>query len=359
VPVSTARRVAALLLAAVAVGALVAGCGLPGDRVHVSAEFTDSVGLYPGNPVAVLGIPVGTVTALRPAGTKVVVDMELDPDVPVPADAGAVTLSPSLVTDRRVELTPAYTGGPRLADGDLIPLGRTRTPVEIDRVFAAADRLAGALNKVDGPGGRPALSEVLDTTAETFAGNGDKLRRALHGLAAAVGVGADQRDQLVALIRAVDHLTGAAAEQDGTIRSFSTNLTDATALLDRQGPDLVRSLDEITELLDRTDALVRDNREAGGATLDDLRVTAHTLAGRTRELSEALDTLPVLFQNLTNIVDPQRKALRGHINIDTAVINNQLLGDVCARALMPAICPGPGRDPAMAGLARTLLGGAG
>jgi virulence factor Mce-like protein len=357
--VQVIRRVVAALVTLVALAAT-AGCGLlPESRMTISAVFPDSTGLYLGNDVAVLGIKVGSVVAVHPEGTHVVVDMAVDSDVKIPADVGAVTLSPSVVTDRRVELTPVYRGGPTMRDGDRIPLDRTRTPVEIDRVFAAADRIAGQLNTVLDQGGRPALADALDVASHDFAGNGDKLRESLHGLAAAVGVGADYRDQLVQLIRDVDHLTQVSAQQDGTIRSFTGNLTEATSLLDQQGPHLVDALDNVTDLLARTDRLISDNRSKGEDTLHNLRVSANTLADHSRDLAESLDVLPTTFRNLAAIVDPQRHAARAHASIEQPILDTQLISGVCQRFGSPQMCSGSfdGRSSTAAtGLAALMTG---
>src|SRR5882672_1383717 len=192
-----ARGVLAALVTVLISGlmlALVSGCGVfGGSPTRISAQFQDAVGLFVGNDVAVLGLKVGSVTAIRPEGTHVLVDMAIDPEVKVPANVGAVTMSPSVVTDRRVELTPVFRGGPTMRDGDLIPIDRTHTPVEIDRVFAAVDRLTSQLNSAQG--GNPALADAVNVAADTFQGNGEMVGQAVHGLAAAVGVGADQRDQ--------------------------------------------------------------------------------------------------------------------------------------------------------------------
>ena len=354
---SAVRGTLAALVTALAV-ALVSGCGVFGSSpVRISAQFADAIGLYVGNDVSVLGLKIGTVTAIHPEGTHVVVDMSIDPDVKVPANVGAVTMSPSVVTDRRVELTPVYRGGPTLRDGDLIPLDRTHTPVEIDRVFAAADRLTGQLNSA--AGGNPALSDALSVAASTFAGNGDKVRQGIHGLAAAIGVGADQRDQLVNLVKDVDQLTQKAADNDNTIRQFSSNLTDATSLLDDQGPHLRQVLDNLNELLDRTNQLISDNRSKGEDTLDNVRVTARTLADRRRELAEAADVLPTAFQNLYNIVDFGRGRARAHAGLDQLLLDTQLLQGVCDRLGVPLLCTlnkqGKTGD---VGLAMLLLGGA-
>jgi virulence factor Mce-like protein len=345
------------LLVALLVGGTVSGCGLfGGTPMRISAQFQDSVGLYVGNDVSVLGIKVGSVKGIRPEGTHVVVDMAIDPGITLPAGVSAVTMSPSVVTDRRVELTPVYRGGPTMRDGDLIPADRTHTPVEIDRVFAAADRLTSQLNSAQG--GQPALADALNVAADTFAGNGDKVHQAVHGLAAAVGVGADQRDQLVNLIKDVDQLTQTAANNDTTIRQFSSNLTDATALLDQQGPHLREVLDNVNELLDKANQLISDNRGKGEDVLHNVRVTASTLADRRRELAESADELPTLFQNLYNIVDFGRGRARAHAGLDQILLDTQILQGVCLKAQIPLLCPlTEGKSPTDSGLGTLLHGG--
>lgn len=77
----------------------------------VSAYFGRTVGLYAGSSVRVLGIKVGEITAVTPAGDQVRVDMNVDAGVSIPADAGAVVVAPSLVSDRYVQLTPPTTPG--------------------------------------------------------------------------------------------------------------------------------------------------------------------------------------------------------------------------------------------------------
>lgn len=91
-------------------------------KTQVTAQFQDAVGLYVGNGVSVLGMDVGKVTGITPRGGYVEVKLSIDADIDVPADVEAVTVSNSVLTDRHVELTPAYTGGPKLRSGDVLGL---------------------------------------------------------------------------------------------------------------------------------------------------------------------------------------------------------------------------------------------
>ena len=67
-----------------------------------------------------LGVQVGAVDKVTPSGTDVVVEMHYDDDIDVPADAKAVIVSPSIVGDRYIQLTPVYESGPKLADGAIL-----------------------------------------------------------------------------------------------------------------------------------------------------------------------------------------------------------------------------------------------
>lgn len=172
-----------LALAATTVGA---AWSVTRDRgtITITAQFDSAAGLYPGNVVAVLGMPVGQVSKITAQGGYAEVEFTVDSQVKVPADAQAVTLSTSILTDRQIELSPPYRGGPELRDGDTIGLSRTRTPVEFDRVLGMLDKLSGSL-RGDGAGGGP-IAAVLNAGDGVAAGNGDRIKTALDELSRAL-----------------------------------------------------------------------------------------------------------------------------------------------------------------------------
>ena len=108
----------------------------PGKQV--TAYFSESIGVYPGSTVRVLGVPVGTVDAVQPDGHG----GQGHHDGRSTASRCPAGRKPSwwrraCVSDRYVQLTPAYTGGPQLADGAVIPVSRTAVPVEVDQIYAS------------------------------------------------------------------------------------------------------------------------------------------------------------------------------------------------------------------------------
>ena len=73
------------------------------------ADFPRTVSIYQGSDVRVLGVPIGKVDKVEPEGTHVAVTMHYDDKYQLPADAKALIVAPSIVGDRYVEVTPAYS----------------------------------------------------------------------------------------------------------------------------------------------------------------------------------------------------------------------------------------------------------
>ncbi len=78
-------------------------------RTHLVAYFDNSNGIFVGDEVRIVGVPVGEIDEIEPQPMQVKISFWLDDQYKVPADAKAVILSPSLVTSRAIQLTPPPT----------------------------------------------------------------------------------------------------------------------------------------------------------------------------------------------------------------------------------------------------------
>lgn len=76
-----------------------------GERTG-TAYFTQVKGLFEGDDVQVLGVPVGRITKITPEPGRVRVDFTYDADRAIPADAKAVVMAPSVVPVRNLTLAP-------------------------------------------------------------------------------------------------------------------------------------------------------------------------------------------------------------------------------------------------------------
>jgi phospholipid/cholesterol/gamma-HCH transport system substrate-binding protein len=183
--------IAAVVTLVVAVAtAVVIGAKIvtPKHTRAMCAEFTDAVGLYPGNKVALLGIEVGSTTAIVNKPDHVEVDFTVPTDLDLPADVGAVTYSQSIVTDRHIELTKPYTSGPKFTGQGCIKLGSTKTPISISETFSAIGKLADTIMEPQ-PGQDPsqapgvqAINDSVRAASRSLDGTGAGLNRTLGNL---------------------------------------------------------------------------------------------------------------------------------------------------------------------------------
>lgn len=332
------RKLAALCATAL----LASGCALLPDSVtglgermlseqkRISADFENVAGLYAGNEVSVLGVPVGVVDSVTPRGSYVEVVMSIDRDVRIPAEAMAALVSPQLITNRHVELAPAYSGtGPELADGAHLPLARTRTPVELDRILANFDQLGEAL-KGDAETG-PMASRVLFPLLD---GNGDRLRETLDELSAAFEVTFANKDQIANTIVKLGEITQIIAENDQTVRDFSARITELVALFGQQSPGLQAVLTQLDDFITNTSSVLGQNQDQLAGALTKFVAIATQMRANARNLTEIVDVAPLLFQNVDNAVSREKQALRLHGLLDKIVLDSEALSLFCERVQM-------------------------
>ena len=80
-------------------------------RVMVVGYFANANGIFVGDDVRILGVPVGGSTPRTAGLTGVRVTFSYDGKYRVPATANAAILSPALVTARTIQLTPPIPTG--------------------------------------------------------------------------------------------------------------------------------------------------------------------------------------------------------------------------------------------------------
>ena len=281
---------------------LATGCvpdAVRSDKITVTAYFSDSAGLFVGNDVGILGVPVGKVTDIEPEGDQVKVTLEIDADRAVPADAGAVVVARSVATDRYVELTPVYDGGEKMADGAKIETDRTASPVDFDEVLATinefATGIAGSKNATR------AVKRFIDAGADALEGTGGLANRSIRELAQAVSTMSGQREDFAETIVSLDILVSTIAENDDTVRTFVDQIADASSLLaDERGNfrDALRALDRAVTVVAE---FAVDNRDEVVRTFDNATKVFRTMLSKRAALTEILRVMPLTLENLMRL----------------------------------------------------------
>lgn len=318
------------VLVALVAAALVVLPGLGKRTVH--AEFASTSGLYEGDDVRVLGVPVGKVTAIEPSDDLVRVTMRVDGSVDVPADARAVIIAQSLVSGRFVQLTPVYAGGDRLADGATIPVQRTASPVEWDEIKAELMRLSEALGpeELDPQG---SLGRFIDTAAENLEGNGDTFRTTLRELSATMHTLSEGRTDLFGTIRNLQAFVSVLSQSNEQIVQFGGRLASVSDVLAASSDQLGVSLADLNVAVGDVQRFVADNRAGLTESVQRLADATEVLARKRPELERVLHAGPTSLANFYNIYKPAQGSLTGALALNnTANPIEWMCGSVGAAA---------------------------
>jgi virulence factor Mce-like protein len=310
-----ARFGRAVLLGAVIGTALVVAAALlvyyvafQQDTYKITARFTATPGLYAGNSVDVLGVPTGTIVSLTPKPGYVAVVLSLPTNVHVPAGAKAVLMAPNPVSDRFVELTPAYTGGPVLPAGAVIGLDRTFVPLELDSIYSAVDNLSKSL----GPAGANAhgdLTAVLHAFAQLANGNGKDLHDAIEQIAAALPALTAHPNELKRLVTGLDQLTSTLASHDSTINALYDDLANATSQLADERSTIGAAIANLQQGVAEVAQFLKANQAHLGNSVQNLNGTLAAVMAEQKSLIQTFDTAPLGFQNFNRAIDPTAPCL--------------------------------------------------
>jgi virulence factor Mce-like protein len=293
----TARSALVAVLALGLMGVLLVRSADAVEPKTVTAHFTRAVSVYEGTDVRILGVTVGSVTAVTPEGDSVRVDIEYDGELDLPVDARAVVVTPTLVADRFVQLTPVHTGGEAMPDGAVIELPETAVPVELDRIYASLDELTRTL----GPNGVNAdgtLNNLVRAGAQALDGQGQRANEMLRGLSEAATTFDNSSGDLFATVSQLADFTQTLADNDRLVRAFFADLADVAGQLSDERQELQALLAAVADSVGTVKGFVEDNREALVTDVEKLTRIVRTIASERQSLDDALAVAPVAMGNL-------------------------------------------------------------
>jgi phospholipid/cholesterol/gamma-HCH transport system substrate-binding protein len=344
-----ARIVAvATLVAALIIGGIVAVATSGPTETTITALFATAPGLYPGNQVKILGMPVGQVTKITPGPNYVMVQMEVPASTPVPADAQALIMAPQVVNDRYVQLNPAYSGGPKMKSGALIPLSKTAVPISVDAIIDSLDALAKALGP-NGANAHGALSGLIASAAHSFGPNGAALHSTLTSLGNALEALSSKSPQLTALFDNLGNLSKVASQFTGTYQAFANDLAVVSTELASDTADIGSALSNLQQVLGSLAEFIRTNGAALGSSVKSLEAFAGAVAAKQKELAQVFTGLPVALDNITQAVDPNAPggtALRSRLDplSGSASFAKSVCGSPLLRLLLLSVDAGQDKD---------------
>ncbi len=285
------------------------------DEVRtVTAHFPRAVSVYEGSEVRILGVKVGRVTAVVPEGNSVRVEMEYDAEEKIPADAKAAVITPTLVADRFVQLTPAYTGGPVMEDDADIPLPDSGVPVELDRIYSSLRDLSEALgpNGVNRDG---TLDHLLRAGSRNLEGEGRLGNQMIRDLSAATATFGRGSGDLFGTVTELAKFTQVLGNNDRLVRAFIKDLAGVSSALADERFELERALDAVARSVGVVEGFVRENRTALVTDLEKLTRVMKTINSERDSLDTVLRVGPLALGNLAVAYDNQTGSIGSRIGL--------------------------------------------
>ncbi|MFT3900967.1 MAG: MCE family protein [Gordonia sp. (in: high G+C Gram-positive bacteria)] len=288
-------------------------------QTTIDATFKRGVGIYKGSDVRLLGVKVGKVTKVVPDGDKVHVDMRVKRGLKLPKDVRAVQVAPSIISDRYVQLTPAYTGGDRAGSHIVLGEDQTMVPVEVDELYGNLQKLSKSLGP-DGVNAKKgdkegAVTRAVRVGADNLRGNGEKLGATFENLSKAATTLSDSSGNLVDTIKQLNTFVSALEQNDTQVRQFNTQMASFNTFLAGESDQLGQALATLSVALGDVSRFVGANQQAIGDTVRSLKPTTEVLKQRQDSIKEIFSVLPVTVSNLINAYDAESGTLAMRLTV--------------------------------------------
>lgn len=190
----------------------------------VSVHLKESGGLFEHGEVTYRGFTVGRVQDLEFRTDGVTAVLAIRNKWKIPSDdLTAEVHKRSAVGEQYLDLVPKTNDGPFLADGSVIDVGATSTPVPDQEVIVAADRLLRSIDP-------KALSTMVDESAAAFSGAGMDLSRLFTNSETILAAAQDALPATKALLRDGQVVLGTQDQQAATISALLGDLVTVSGV---------------------------------------------------------------------------------------------------------------------------------
>jgi phospholipid/cholesterol/gamma-HCH transport system substrate-binding protein len=284
----------------------------------VVAYFPQTLALYAGDKVQIMGVRVGAIDSIEPAGDKMKVTFTYSSKYKVPANVTASVLNPSLVASRTIQLAPPYTGGPELENGAVIPIDRTQVPVEYDELRDSINRILTDLGPTKQQPKGP-FGDVIESFADGLNGKGLEINQSLNSLSEALTTLNQGRGDFFGVVKSLALFVNALYKNDQQFVELNNQLAKFTNAFTNTDREVASAVRDLNQLLTTTRGFLNENASVLTGDVNKLAdVTNAILQPEPRNgLETALHVFPNLAANAVNISSPVAGGIVG-----LPVINN-------------------------------------
>lgn len=303
-----AKLISTIMTTALLAGAAAYVVSRPETKTYtVTAEIDQAPNLFAGGRVMVRGVDVGRITDVVPGDDAVTLTLEIRQEIKIPADATLAVIPVTVISDRYVQLFPAYTAGPTLADGDHISLDRTSIPAELDDVLTQLQGLLEALEPRR-EGQRGALARLIDSLDKVFADRSDDLAGTLEGGATVLENLADSEGDLTGIIQNLDRVFLALANRSSEIAIVNERFQLVAEALLADQENLEGTVENIAFLSDEVADVLDSSGDEIGGSFERLANVLRALLRHQGSLKKGIQWSNVIAQQL-GVTDSSGKGL--------------------------------------------------
>lgn len=261
------------------------GADLGSNPYTVKVQFRDVLDLVPQSGVRVNDLAVGRVDDIKLKGWTALVTLKINGDAALPDNAIATIRQTSLLGEKFVSLEPPAKGATgRLSDGDFIPLERSGRNPEIEEVLGAASLLFNG-------GGLEKTNTIVKELNKTLDGNEPEIKQFITTANTTLTQLDDNKQQLLAALEKVDRLAKATNQQKSAITGALDNLPQALRVVNAQRDDLVALLQALDKLSQSATTVIRDSKADTVANLESLRPILRNVTAAADNLVRTFSTI--------------------------------------------------------------------
>ena len=314
--ISRLTKIQLVIFAVVTVlgGAFVGGRYAQIDRLFVdrsfpvSAQFTDSGGIFAGAQVTYRGIPVGRVGKLEFKDNGVRATLDIENSAPkISADVVAVVANKSAIGEQFVDLQPRGNSAPYLAKGSSISVQNTRIPIDTTKLLVDTNDLVSSVNTDD-------LRTLVDELGQAFESTGPDLATILDTSSQFIQQADDNIGVTRALIRGSGTVLQTQIDKQDALATFSSNLQLFSDTFVQADPDLRRLLDKGSVSAKALRQVVDENAETLGKAVNDLVTANRPLSQNVLGLQAIFILYPYLVEGSFSVLDPSQEAGKTEYN---------------------------------------------
>jgi phospholipid/cholesterol/gamma-HCH transport system substrate-binding protein len=276
--------------------------GRGSDAVTYHVQIANIATLESNSPVLINDVVVGSVGKTEVQDWHANVEVSIQPDVVVPANAVASVGQTSLLGSMHLALNPPLGQQPRgkLPPGSTIGLNESST-------YPTTEETLSSLSVVVNAGGLGQLGDVVHSFNTALSGREQDWRNLLTNLDTFIGTLDQQRQSLVATIDGLNRVASTFAGRRNSITEALQRIPPALEVLDRERPNLVTALTHLGQFSDTATRLVNDTQADLVTNLQNLQPTIKALADVGPDLDASV-AYATVFPYGQNLID---RAVRG------------------------------------------------